>query len=136
MLSPKAIYVNLPVADLSLSIAFFKAVGFSFNPQFTNDQAAALVISDTIFAMLHTPESIRRYTKKDIADAHKTTEVLLALQVETKKDVDGLMVKVLSNGSKEQRDAEDHGFMYARAFEDPDGHIWEIFWMEATPNAQ
>lgn len=129
---PQAIYINLTVADLSRSMEFFKALGFSFNPQFTNDEAAGLVISDTIFAMLHTPESMRRFTKKQIADAHTTTEVLIALQVESKDRVNQLMDKALTAGAKEARDTEDYGFMYGRSFEDPDGHIWEVFWMDAS----
>lgn len=127
---PKAIYVNLPVADLNRSMGFFEALGFSFNKQFTNDDAACLVISETIFAMLHTPDSFRRFTSKDLSDAHTTTEVLLTLQVESKERVNELMGKALEAGGREPRAPEDHGFMFGRAFEDPDGHIWEIFWMD------
>ncbi len=127
---PQAIFVNLPVADLDRSKRFFEGLGFSFNEAFTNDEAAALVISDTIYAMLHTPESLRRFTKKDIADARATTEVLLALRVESRERVDALFDKALAAGGKEQRETEDHGFMYGRSFEDPDGHIWEVFWMD------
>jgi predicted lactoylglutathione lyase len=90
------------------------------------------VISDTIYAMLHTPASIRRFTKKEIANAARTTEVLLALQVESRERVDELMSKALLAGGKEQREAEDHGFMNGRSFEDPDGHIWEVFWMDPS----
>lgn len=128
----KSIYVNLIVSDLKRSITFFQAIGFTFNPQFTNEQAAALVISDQIFAMLHTPESIRRFTKKNIADSKNVTEVLVALHVESRSSVDQLMNNVIRAGGKEQREAEDHGFMYGRAFEDPDGHIWEVFWMDPS----
>jgi predicted lactoylglutathione lyase len=127
---PKAIYVNLPVADLKRSMVFFEALGFSFNKQFTNDDAASLMISETIFAMLHTPDSFRRFTSKDLSDAHKTTEVLLTLQVENKEMVNELTDKALKAGGREPRAPEDHGFMFGRAFEDPDGHIWEIFWMD------
>ena len=133
---PKAIYINLTVTDLERSTNFFKALGFSLNPQFSNDQAAALVISDSIYAMLHTSESIKRFTKKQIANANKTTEVLLALQVDDREKVDELMDKVFSVGGKEQRAAEDHGFMYARSFEDPYGHIWEVFWMDSSQMPQ
>jgi uncharacterized protein len=126
----QAIYVNLPVSDLQRSMEFFKALGLTFNMQFTNEQAAALVIADTIYAMLHTPESFRRFTKKEIADAGKTTEVLLALQVESRERVNELMDKALNAGGREQRPAEEYGFMYGRAFEDPDHHIWEVFWMD------
>jgi predicted lactoylglutathione lyase len=127
---PKAIFVNLACQDLRRSKAFFEALGFSFNPQFTNDDAACLVISDRIYAMLHTPASFRRFTSKDIADAHKTSEALLALQVESKETVDAFLEKALAAGGRQSREPQDHGFMYERAFEDLDGHIWEIFWMD------
>lgn len=129
---PHAIYVNLPVASLRRSMDFFQALGFSFHPKFTNDQAAALVISDTIHAMLHTPESFLRFTRKRIADTKTTTEVLLALQVDSKARVEELASKALAAGGKEARDVEDYGFMYCRSFEDPDGHIWEVFWMNES----
>ncbi|MDP9348195.1 MAG: VOC family protein [Gemmatimonadota bacterium] len=127
-----AIFVNLPVTDLDRSMEFFRALGFSFNPQFTNDQAAALVISEAIFAMLHTPESFRRFTPKQIADARATTEVLLALQVESRERVNELVEKALAADGREARAPEDHGFMFGRSFEDPDGHIWEVLWMDAS----
>ncbi len=127
---PKAIYINLAVADLKRSVTFFEALGLSFNKQFSNDQAASLVISDHIHAMLHTHDSIRRFTGKEIANSANTTEMLLALQVESREQVDQFMSKVLSAGGKEQREAENHDFMYGRAFEDPDSHIWEVFWMD------
>ena len=132
---PRAIFVNLSCEDLKRSKAFFEALGFSFNPQFTNDDAACLVISDTIYAMLHTPASFRRFTSKEIADAHDTTEALFALQVDSKEVVNEIFDKALAAGGRAPREAQDHGFMYERAFEDPDGHIWEIFWMntQAAP---
>lgn len=128
----KAIFVNLAVSDLKRSMRFFEALGYSFDRRFTNDEAAALVISDTIFAMLHTPDSLRRFTKKDIADATRTTEVLLALQLDTKDAVNAMMDKVLAAGGREAREPGDHGFMFERSFEDPDGHIWELFWMDPS----
>lgn len=127
---PQAIYVNLPVADLRRAMDFFKGLGFAFNLQFTNEQAAALVISETIFVMLHTPASFRRFTQKAIADTAKTTEAILALQVESRERVNALMQRALKSGGREPREPEDHGFMYGRAFEDLDGHIWEVFWMD------
>lgn len=127
---PKAIYVNLPVTDLDRAKRFLSALGFTINEQFSNDQAAGLAVSETIYVMLHTPESIRRFTAKEIADAHKTTEVLLALQVESKAEVDAFLQKALAAGATEPREPEDHGFMYGRAFEDPDGHIWEAFFLD------
>ncbi len=124
------ILVNLPVQDLDKSMAFFKAIGFSFNPQFTDKTAACMVISDDIYAMLLTHEKVRQFTKKEIADAHKTTEVLTALAVESKAKVHALADKAIKAGAKEPRPLQDYGFMFARSFEDPDGHIWEVFWMD------
>lgn len=125
----KAIYVNLQVADLGRSQRFFEALGFSFNPQFTNEQAAALVISGNIYAMLHTRESFLRFTKKELVDARSSTEVLLALQVESREEVDALATRALEHGGRQAREAQDHGFMYERSFDDLDGHVWEVFWM-------
>lgn len=127
---PKAIAVNLPVADLERSRAFFEALGFSINRQFSNDEVAALAISNTIHAMLHTPESFRRFTPREIPDARRTTEVMLALEVESRERVDELADRALAAGGREPRESTDHGFMYERAFEDPDGHIWEVYWMD------
>ena len=127
---PNAIYVNLLVDDLPRAKEFFVALGFSFNDQFTNDDAAGLVISDTIYAMLHTTDSIRRFTKKDLVNSHSSTEVLLALQLDSKEEVDQLLDRAIEAGAKQYRETADHGFMYERSFEDLDGHIWEAFWMD------
>ena len=132
---PNAIYFNLLVGDLPRAKEFFVALGFSFNEQFTNDDAAGLVISETIYAMLHTTDSIRRFTKKELVNSHSSTEVLLALQLDSKEEVDQLLDRAIGAGAKQYRETADHGFMYERSFEDPDGHIWEAFWMnpEAFP---
>ncbi len=127
---PNAIYVNLLVDDLPRAKNFFVALGFSFNEQFTNDDAAGLIISSTIYAMLHTRGSLQRFTKKQLVDAHSATEVLLALQYDCREEVDRLVDKAISAGAKEYREAADHGFMYERSFEDLDGHIWEAFCMD------
>lgn len=124
------IFVNLPVKDLDKSMAFFKAIGFSFNPQFTDKTAACMAMSEDIYAMLLTHDKIKQFTGKQIADAHKTTEVLTALAVESKAKVNELVEKAIQAGSKEPRQPQDYGFMFARSFEDPDGHIWEVFWMD------
>lgn len=124
------IFVNLPVKDLDKSMAFFRAVGFSFNPQFTDKTAACMVMSNDIYAMLLTHDKIKQFTAKQIADAHKTTEVLTALAVESKARVNELVDKAIQAGSKEPRPPQDYGFMFGRSFEDPDGHIWELFWMD------
>ena len=124
------IFVNLPVRDLDKSMAFFKAIGFSFNPQFTDKTAACMVMNDDIYAMLLTHNKVKEFSKKEIADAHKTTEVLTALAFENKATVHQLADNALKAGAKETYPSKDYGFMFARSFEDPDGHIWEVFWMD------
>jgi hypothetical protein len=124
------IFVNLPVKDLARSMAFFKKLGFTFNPQFTDETAACMVISDDIYAMLLTHPKFREFTKNPIADAHETTEVLTCLAVESKEKLQQTVDKALEAGGKEARPALDYGFMIGRSFHDLDGHIWEIIWMD------
>ncbi|MES2132446.1 MAG: VOC family protein [Bacteroidota bacterium] len=124
------IFVNLPVQDLNKSIEFFTKLGYTFNAQFTDEHATCMIISDTIYAMLLTKAKFKDFTKKEIADAKKTTEVLIALSTDNKEKVNELVDKAIAAGGKEPNDAQDHGFMFTRSFEDPDGHIWEIFWMD------
>ncbi len=125
------IFVNLAVKDLDKSKEFFTKIGFSINPQFTDEKAACVVISDTIYAMILKEEFFKTFLpKKQIADANKTTEVLIALSADSKEEVNDLMDKAFAAGAKEARPVEDHGFMYGRSFEDLDGHIWEVFWMD------
>lgn len=126
---PKAIYLNLIGEDLKRAKVFFEALGFSFNKQFTNDEAAAMVISETINVMLHTQESIKRFTRKELVDSKTQTEALIALQLDSKQEVDALIEKAIKAGANEYREADKYDFMYARTFEDLDGHIWEAFWM-------
>lgn len=126
----KAMFVNLAVTDLARSKAFFEAIGFTFNPQFTDDTAACMVIGDNMYAMLLTEPKFRQFTPKPIADARTSTEVLTALAVESKEGVDAVMAKALAAGGREPRAMQDHGFMMQRSLEDLDGHIWEIFWMD------
>jgi predicted lactoylglutathione lyase len=124
------IFVNLPVKDLAKSVAFFKGLGYSFNPQFTDENAACLVIGDDIFAMLLVEPFFRRFTKKEIADATTTTEAIVALGVESRERVDELVDKALASGGQAANETNDQGFMYGRSFQDPDGHIWEVLWMD------
>lgn len=124
------IFVNLPVKDLEKSKTFYKQLGFSINPQFTDETAACVVISDTIYVMLLTHEKTQEFTAKKIANAHETTEVLNALSSESKEAVDELVNKALNNGGTEAGETQDLGFMYSRSFNDPDGHIWEVLWMD------
>jgi uncharacterized protein len=126
---PNQIFVNLPVRDLDRSMAFFKSLGFTFNRQFTDDTAACMVISDTIYAMLLTHDKFRQFTKKKIADATKTTEVLTALSVDSRDAVNEMVDGAIAAGGTEPRDPTDYGFMFQRAFDDLDGHTWEIIWM-------
>ena len=126
------IFVNLPVADLDRSMAFFKRLGFAFNPQFTDATAACMVVTDDIYAMLLTHPKFKEFTRKDIADAHKTTEVLTCLAVDRKDRVNELVDTAVAAGGTEARDPQDHGFMYGRSFNDLDGHIWEIVWMDPS----
>lgn len=126
----RMIFVNLPVRDLDRSKAFFEALGFHFNPKFTDATAACLVISPHIHAMLLTHEKFKTFTHRAICDARQSTEVLIALNCASREDVDALMEKATAHGGAQFREPADHGFMYERSFEDPDGHVWECFWMD------
>jgi uncharacterized protein len=127
---PTKIFVNLPVKNLDKSMEFFQRLGFSFNPQFTDETAACMVISDDIYAMLLTHKKFREFTKKEIADATKTTEVLTALSMDSRAQVDSFVDMALASGATKAREPADHGFMFERSFNDLDGHIWEIFYMD------
>ena len=127
---PKMIFVNLPVSDLSKSFAFYEQIGAKNNPQFTDDAAACMVISDTIFVMLLTHERFRSFTPRAIPDAHKTAQVLLALSEDSREDVDARVQMASTLGAPDPNPKQDLGFMYGRSFADPDGHIWETFWMD------
>ena len=128
----KQIFVNLPVKDLKRSIDFFTALGFTFNPQFTDENAACLVIGENIYAMLLVDRFFRMFTKKEISDASKTTEVLTALSVDSREKVDQIANKALASGGSLNREPQDHGWMYGRSFQDPDGHIWELLYMDES----
>ncbi|HZA01180.1 MAG TPA: VOC family protein [Hyphomicrobiaceae bacterium] len=130
------IFVNLPVKDLKKSIAFFETLGFTFNPQFTDDNAACMVISEQNYAMLLTHEYFKTFATKPISDAHTSTEVLIALALESKAAVDDMVAIAVKAGGKEPKPKRDHGFMVQRTFEDLDGHIWEPFWMDPGARAE
>lgn len=127
------IFVNLPVADLNRSMDFFRQLGFTFNMQFTDDTAACMVIDDNIYSMLLTHAKFSEFTPKAIADATTSSEVLVALELDSREEVDAMLDKVVQAGGSEARPPYDFGFMYGRSFNDLDGHIWEMFWMD--PNA-
>ncbi len=124
------VFINLPVKDLAASMDFFGKLGFSFNEQFTDENAACLIIDESVFVMLLVEDFFQTFTKKEVVDATKMTEVLTALSMENREDVDILLEKALEAGAQEAREVQDQGFMYNRSFEDPDGHIWEIFYMD------
>ena len=126
---PKKIFVNLPVKDLGRSVRFFTRLGFTFDPRFTDDTATCMIVGEDIFVMLLTEAKFRTFTPKAIADARRSTEVLVALSLDGRDDVDEMVRKALAAGGASVREPKDHGFMYEHAFEDPDGHIWEVFWM-------
>ncbi|WP_313080169.1 VOC family protein [Pulveribacter sp.] len=126
----RKIFVNLPIADMQRSRAFFEALGFAFNPQFTNEQGACMVISEDIYAMLLVRPFFQTFTDKRIADARESAQVLLCLSCDSRGEVDALMARALAAGATEPRPAQDHGFMYYRAFDDLDGHGWELMHMD------
>ena len=128
----KQIFVNLPVKDLKRSIKFFTALGFTFNPQFTDEKATCMVIGENIYAMLLVEDFFKTFTKKAISDAAKTTEVLTAISVESREAVDRIADKALQSGGSLNGKAQDHGWMYGRSFQDLDGHIWELLYMDET----
>lgn len=130
---PRMIFVNLPVRDLSRAIAFYEAVGATKNPQFSDETGACMVFSDTIFVMVLTHAKFASFAPRPIPDAHATTGMLLALAQDSRADVDALVERAAAAGGKADPSAQqDHGFMYSRSFEDPDGHVWEPFWMDMS----
>jgi uncharacterized protein len=134
----RKIFVNLPIKDMERSQAFFRALGFAFNPQFTNAQGACMVIAEDIYAMLLVEPFFQGFTKKPIFDAKKGTEVIVCLSCESRSEVDDLVRKALAAGGTAPNAPQDHGFMYGHGFEDLDGHVWELTWMDpaaAAPHA-
>ena len=124
------IFVNLPIKDLNKSVAFFTKLGFSFNPQFTDENATCMIIGEDIFIMLLVEKFFKNFTKKDVCDTSKNTEAIVALSVESRENVDQMIEKAKEAGGSEPREKQDHGWMYGRSFEDIDRHLWEVFFME------
>jgi predicted lactoylglutathione lyase len=127
-----SIFVNLPVKDLARSKEFFGKLGYSFNPQFTDDNAACMVISDTIYAMLLTHKHFAGFVTRPIADATQATGVIVALSADSKDAVKRITELAFAAGASPHKDPADHGFMYQTSFQDPDGHVWEHVWMDPT----
>jgi len=128
---PRMIFVNLPVADLKRATAFYETIGATKNPQFSDDTASCMIFSETIYAMLLTHDKYRQFTAKKIVDAKTSSEVIIALSADSREDVDALVAKAKASGTTiDPTPTQDYGFMYGRSFEDPDGHIWEVIWMD------
>src|SRR5499426_4587381 len=125
------IFVNLPVKDLNKSIEFFTKLGYRFNPQFTDETATCMIVSEDIFVMLLTHDKFKTFTPNKICDATKSTEVLVCLSCESREKVDDLVRKAVAAGGRAPREPQDQGFMYGHGFEDLDGHIWELMFMES-----
>jgi predicted lactoylglutathione lyase len=127
----KQIFVNLAVKDLERSVSFFSKLGFAFDPKFTDKNATCMIVGDDIFVMLLVERFFKTFTTKELCDATKSTEVLVCLSCDSRSQVDELVAKALSAGATAPRKPQDHGFMYGHGFDDLDGHIWELIYMEA-----
>ena len=126
------IFVNLPVEDLNKTIEFFTKLDFKFNSQFTDENATCMIVGEDIFIMLLVEKFFKTFTKKEICDTKKNTEVIVALSAESREKVDQMINKALDAGGRESREPQDHGWMYGRSFEDIDGHLWEIIYMDES----
>lgn len=124
------IFVNLPVKDLNRSVEFFTQLGFKFNPQFTDENATCMIVDDNIFIMLLVEEFFKTFTKKEIADATKSTEAIIALSANSREEVDEMVNKALEAGGTISNEKQDHGWMYQHGFQDLDGHLWEVAYMD------
>jgi predicted lactoylglutathione lyase len=127
------IFVNLPVKDLKRSVDFFTRLGYTFNPQFTNENATCMILGDNLFVMLLVEKFFGGFTDKAITDTSKSTEVLTCVSCDSREQVDSLVAKARSAGGKVPRPAQDHGFMYSHGYEDVDGHTWELVHMSGMP---
>ncbi|MGC3987782.1 MAG: glyoxalase/bleomycin resistance/extradiol dioxygenase family protein [Pseudorhodoferax sp.] len=127
------IFVNLPIKDMARSQAFFRSLGYDFNPRFTNEQGASLVLGENLFAMLLVEPFFQSFTKKAIVDAHRSVEVLVCLSCASREEVDALVRKARAAGATVPGEPQDHGFMYSHGFTDLDGHVWELVHMPGEP---
>ena len=123
------IYVNLPVKDLDRSVRFFTALGYAFNPQFTDENATCMIVAENIYVMLLVEPFFQSFTKKTIVDAHQSTEVLVCLSMDSREAIDALVAKVLAAGGTTPAEPKDYGFMYQHGYQDLDGHLWELVYM-------
>ncbi|MBD1874412.1 VOC family protein [Nodosilinea sp. FACHB-131] len=128
----RKIFVNLPIKNLDQSVDFFSQLGFKFNSEFTDETATCMIVSDDIYVMLLTNDKFKTFTPNPICDATKSTEVLVCLSCDSREEVDSLVSKAVNSGGSTYNDPQDHGFMYAHGFQDLDGHIWELIYMEPS----
>jgi predicted lactoylglutathione lyase len=135
-LTTKNIYVNLPVKDLRRSTEFFGQIGFQFDERYTDENATCMVMNDNIFAMLLREDFFQSFTKKEIPDPGRSAEVIVALTADSRARVDEIFNRALAAGATSAGDPIDHGFMYSRSFRDPDGHLWEFFYMDPDAEGQ
>lgn len=133
---PSQFFVNLPVKDLDRAVKFFTALGFTFNPQFTDENATCMIVNENTFVMLLVESYFKTFTHKDVCDASKSTEVLLGFSAESREKVDEIVNKAVAAGGSTPRPSKDYGFMYQHGFQDPDGHYWEIIHMQEVPPSQ
>lgn len=127
------IFVNLPVRDLPRSVAFYTQLGYAFDPRFTDEKGTCMVVADNIFVMLLTTEFFQTFIDKPVADTSRSAGAILCISAESRADVDALIGKAAAAGARLPRDAKDYGFMYQHAYEDPDGHLWEIVHLSGEP---
>jgi predicted lactoylglutathione lyase len=130
------IFVNLPVMDLNRSVDFFTKLGFEFNPQFTNEKGTCMIVGEDIFVMLLVKDFFKTFTKKEIADATKTTEAIICLSADSREKVDEMVNKAVEAGGTTPNVKQDQGFMYGNGFQDLDGHLWEVMWMDPAAISQ
>lgn len=130
--TPRQIFVNLPVADLRRSMAFFTALGFEFNPKFTNDQGACMIVNEHAYVMLLAGAFFQTFTPKAICDTSERTEAINAFSANSRAEVDRVYAQAVAAGGRQAHEPQDHGFMYGRSFYDLDGHHWEVIWMDPS----
>jgi len=128
----KKIFINLPITDLKSAMTFCSAIGFTNNPQFTDETAACMVLTEEIYVMLLTQNKFKEFTNKEIGNTKKTASVINSLSVDSNEEVNAMVDKALKAGGKEPNEAKDYGFMQQRSFEDPDGHLWEVLYMDLS----
>ena len=134
--TPRKLFVNIPVSDLQRSIDFFEALGFTFNAQFTDATATAMLVGEDAYFMLLTKDKFASFARRPVGDANATTTALYALGVESRDAVNEMVQKAVANGGSRALDPQDHGFMYGWSFYDPEGHHWEVFWMDPSVPVQ